>query len=120
MRHRLASACGSLALVSLCTIFSSCASSETPSSGTGGSTGTGGSATGGSTGTGGSSATGGSTGTGGGSGGGGGQSAVCTMLMNYVATTTTAPSFARDIYPILSNTDPGTAASPAPGCGQTM
>jgi hypothetical protein len=122
MRHRLASACGSLALISLCTVFSSCASSETPASGTGGSPGTGGSATGGSTGTGGSSATGGSTGTGGSAatGGAGGQSAVCTMLMNYVATTSTAPSFARDIYPIISNTDPGTATSPAPGCGQTM
>ena len=40
--------------------------------------------------------------------------------MNYVATTTTAPSFARDIYPIISNTDPGTTDKPAPGCGQTM
>jgi hypothetical protein len=36
-----------------------------------------------------------------------------------VPTTTTAPSFAQDIYPIISNTDPGSAASPAPGCGQT-
>ena len=114
MRDGLASAYGSVALLSLCAISSCAVSDPSVLSGTGG---TGGSpSTGGSTGTGGSPSTGGSPGTG---GGGGGQSGICAMLTNYVPTTTTAPSFATDIYPIISNTDPGTASSPAPGCGQT-
>jgi hypothetical protein len=40
--------------------------------------------------------------------------------MNYTPTTSTAPSFATDIYPILSNTDVGSSSKPAPGCGQTI
>jgi hypothetical protein len=60
-------------------------------------------------------------GTGGSPGGGtGGSSGVCATLTNYVPTTSTAPSFATDIYPILSNTNAGSASSPAPGCGQTV
>jgi hypothetical protein len=82
--------------------------------GAGGSTGSGGSGTGGG-GTGGSG-----TGTGGSSSGtGGSATGICATLMNYAPTTSTAPSFATDIYPILSNTDDGSASAPAPGCGQT-
>lgn len=81
-----------LALVSVCAV--SCSSSDMGSpSGSGGGSGTGGS---------------------------GGASGPCAALTGYVATTSTAPSFANDIYPILSNPSAGTAASPSPGCGQTI
>lgn len=99
-----------LCVALLSTFAISCASSDMMGSGTGGTSGGG---TGGGPGGG---------GTGGGAGGGtGGLSTVgiCGTLVNYVATTSTAPSFATDIYPILSQTDPGTTDTPAPGCGQT-
>lgn len=103
---RTGSLCAGVCLTLVSTFAISCASSDTMPTGTGGSTGSGGSGSG----------TGGS-GTGGGTGGS--AMGICGTLMNYVPTTSTAPSFATDIYPILSNTDDGSANAPAPGCGQT-
>lgn len=52
------------------------------------------------------------TGMGCGSSGGGG--ADCSMLTSYMATATTAPSFATDVYPILAST------STSGGCSQPL
>jgi hypothetical protein len=48
-------------------------------------------------------------------GGAGGGSGICATLTNYVATTTKTPSFATDVYPIISDTNPSGRA----GCAQT-
>jgi hypothetical protein len=53
---------------------------------------------------------------------GGGDSApdpVCMTLMSYTASTVTAPSFATDIMPILSNTTTGVATAVV-GCSQAF
>ncbi|MFL5304093.1 MAG: hypothetical protein ACJ8F1_02720 [Polyangia bacterium] len=95
---RTGSLCAGVCLALLSTVAISCSSSDmmTTTSGTGGSPG---------------GATGGS---------GGGATGICGTLMNYTPTTSTAPSFAADIYPIFSKTDPGSSSKPAPGCGQTI
>jgi hypothetical protein len=45
----------------------------------------------------------------------GSSGGACDTLANYVATATTPPSFATDVYPILSNTNGAEY-----GCGQTL
>lgn len=95
---RIGSLCAGVCLALFSTFAISCSSSDMMTT-TGGSGGSPGGGTGGS---------------------GAGPSGVCGTLMNYVATTSTAPSFATDIYPILSNTQPGSSSMPAPGCGQTI
>lgn len=101
MSYRFVSLCASLVLVSLGVI--SCSSSQMASSdgSTGGTTGSGG----------------GGQGTG---GGGGAPSGICATLANYVPTAHTPPSFATDIYPIISSADTGNpdAGILKPGCAQ--
>ena len=100
MRYRFVSLCASMVLVSLGVVSCSSSGMTSPDGSTGGTTGTGGSA---------------------GSGGsGGGSSGICATLENYVATAHTAPSFAKDIYPIISSADTGNsdAGIPKPGCAQ--
>lgn len=48
-----------------------------------------------------------------------GGNATCTSLTGYASSVSTPPSFATDIYPILSNTMTGSSTTPS-GCAQTL